>query len=171
MLLRKLKLFSYSLLIEITIIKLHFGGVIIYREQEGCRKEERDISICSEWFILNPQQKFYLHLGHSAFWFPGESAQLNNLQNMSEREETVNTCQPQRKIYCALPPAPNTPHNLGIRREKGEQGGLWDSKELTLKPQDYFQIKDEIFLRQASLRKWKLIKIRVRLNFPSSVQM
>lgn len=72
---------------------------------------------------------------------------------MSKREETVNICQPQRKIYCALPPAPNIPHNLGIRREKGEQGGLWDSKELTLKPQDYFQIKDEIFLRQASLRK------------------
>ena len=68
---------------------------------------------------------------------------------MSEREEKVKICQAQRKIYSTPPPVPNTPHNLGIRRGRGEQGGLWDSKGLTLKPQDYFQMKDEIFLGQS----------------------
>lgn len=72
---------------------------------------------------------------------------------MSEGEKKVKICQPQRKIYSTLPPAPNKPYNLGIRRGRGKQGGLWDSKGLTLKPQDYFQMKDDIFLGQSSPRK------------------
>lgn len=72
---------------------------------------------------------------------------------MSEREKKVKFCKPQRKIYSTLLPVPTTPHNLGIKRGRRAQGGLWDSKELTMKPQDYFQMKDEIFLRQPSPRK------------------
>lgn len=118
-----------------------------------------------------PQQNFYLHPGHSAFGFLGESALLNNLQNTSERKEKVKTCQPQRKIYATLPPAPNTTHYLGIRRGGREQGGLWNSKGSAPETTGLFS-NERCDLSWTSIPgEIKSHKIRVRLMLPSSVQL
>lgn len=48
----------------------------------------------------------------------------------------------------------------------GDQGKLQGGRGWTLKPRDYFQIKEEIFRSQASSMKWKLVKLEEGSSFP-----